>query len=80
METLPVAPFAYGQPPNPATALSNTVIPCCNDITTFANAWPYVSWKCPANFSTGTTLITSFNIRIVEPGSPIPIVSPSDIS
>src|SRR6187397_1243099 len=30
LATLPVAPFAYGQPPSPATELSNVATPTCS--------------------------------------------------
>jgi hypothetical protein len=40
LATLPVAPFAYGQPPSPATEQSNVAIPISSAAYVLVSAWP----------------------------------------
>src|SRR5580765_6835671 len=40
LATLPVAPFAYGQPPSPATELSYVATPHSSAASVLASAWP----------------------------------------
>lgn len=45
-----------------------------------ASACPYVSWQCTASALAGTSFITLCSIWHMEPGVPMPMVSPKEIS
>lgn len=77
MARLPVALFAYGQPPRPPADASTVVTPCHSAARVLESAWPYVSWKCTPIASVGTPSSFSSDRSVCTcPGVATPIVSP----
>ena len=69
MARLPVALFAYGQPPRPPAEASTVVTPCWSAARVLESAWPYVSWKC-------TPMRAGGHARLVQRGRAAPSHGP----